>query len=142
VFGQGAYYYAMIRALITEGNTVFEMEVEVDGVWQKFKVSSVIVTNATRFGGPHVVAPDARLDDGMLHVLLGMKHGRWNLMRYGAAYLRGKLFTLPDVRIITALRLRILSPIGKPVQLDGDNVLTLPVEISVAKETLGVICPD
>ena len=134
IFGQTAYYIALVRALIVEGNTVFD--VEIDGAM--YPVSSVIVTNAARYAGDKVVAPDARLTAPDLHVLIGLGHGRWNLMRYGAAYMRGVLPGLPDVRIVPVQRLRIAAPAGKPVQLDGDNRLTTPVDIEVVDEPLMV----
>lgn len=132
--GQTAYYIALVRALIAEGDTVFD--VEIDGAVHR--VSSVIVTNAARYAGDKVVAPAARLTGRDLHVLIGLRHGRWNLMRYGAAYMRGNLYALPDVRIVPAQRMRIAAPAGKPVQLDGDNRLTTPVEIEVVDDALMV----
>lgn len=137
LLGQTAYYIALVRALIAEGNTVFD--VEIDGATHR--VSSVIVTNAARYAGDNVVAPDARLTARDLHVLIGLRHGRWNLMRYGAAYMRGTLYTLPDVRIVPVQRMRIAAPAGKPVQLDGDNRLTTPVEIEVVADPLMVASP-
>ncbi|NQV82002.1 MAG: diacylglycerol kinase family lipid kinase [Alphaproteobacteria bacterium] len=134
LFGQGAYYLALVRALIAEGNTVFT--VEIDG--ETHRVSSVIVTNAARYAGDKVVAPDASLTGRDVHVLLGTKHGRWNLIRYGAAYMRGTLPTLPDVRIVPVQALRIAEPAGKPVQLDGDNRLVTPVNIEVVDAPLMV----
>jgi len=134
LLGQTAYYIALVRALIAEGDTVFD--VEIDGTTHR--VSSVIVTNAARYAGDKVVAPDARLTARDLHVLIGLRHGRWNLMRYGAAYMRGVLPHLPDVRIVPVQRVRIAAPVGKAVQLDGDNRLTTPVEIEVVADPLMV----
>ncbi|HJN03787.1 MAG TPA: diacylglycerol kinase family lipid kinase, partial [Alphaproteobacteria bacterium] len=70
-----------------------------------------------------------------------MSHGRWNLTRYGLADMGGKCFTLPDVRISPVTKLRVAAPAGKPVQLDGDVVLSLPIDIEVAPQRLGVIVP-
>ena len=137
LLGQTAYYIALVRALIAEGNTVFD--VEIDGATHR--VSSVIVTNAARYAGDKVVAPEARLTGRDLHLLIGLRHGRWNLIRYGAAYMRGTLYTLPDVRIVPVQRMRIAAPAGKPVQLDGDNRLTTPVEIEVVDDALMVASP-
>jgi len=134
LLGQTAYYIGLVRALIAEGNTVFDVEIDA----ATHRVSSVIVTNAARYAGDKVVAPDARLTARDLHVLIGLRHGRWNLMRYGAAYMRGNLYTLPDVRIVPVQRVRIAAPAGKPVQLDGDNRLATPVEIEVVADPLMV----
>ncbi len=127
LIGQAAYHVALIRALIAEGGTVFEVEI---GGETHF-VSSVIVTNAARYAGDRVVAPAVRLSDDVVHVLLGLSHGRRHLIRYGVAYMRGTLPFQRDVKIVPARRLRIVGPAGKPVQLDGDNRLTTPVDIDV-----------
>lgn len=129
IFGELAYYIALVRALISEGGTV------------SFRVSSVIITNASRYAGEKVVAPDARITDDTLHVLLAMGHGRWNLIRYGIAFVRGKMATLPDINIVPFRRMTIRSPSGKLVQLDGDNLASVPVEIIVAPEKLQVVVP-
>ena len=135
--GEFAYYIALVRALISEGGTVFD--VDVDG--QSYRVSSLIVTNASRYAGEKVVAPDARITDDTLHVLLGMKHGRWNLLRYGIAFMRGRMHLVPDIEILPVRRLTVRSPSGKPVQLDGDNLASVPVDITVAPERLQVVVP-
>ncbi len=135
--GATAYHIALVRALISEGGTVFD--VEVDGT--PYRVSSLIVTNASRYASERVLVTDARMSDDTLHVLLGMKHGRWNLVRYGVAFMRGKMATLPDVRIAPMRHLKIHSPAGKPVQLDGDNIATVPVEIAIAPERLELVVP-
>ena len=82
-----------------------------------------------------------RLTDDTLHVVLGMKHGRWNLVRYGVSFMRGKMQALPDIHIVPMRKLTIRSPSGKPVQLDGDNIASVPVEIAVSPERLQLVVP-
>lgn len=98
VFGQTAYYIALVRALIVEGNTVFD--VKIDGATHR--VSSVIATNAARYARDKVVAPDAHLSAHDLHVLISLRHGRWSLMRYGLAYMRGVLGRADRPRVAAA----------------------------------------
>ncbi len=135
--GETAYHIALVRALIFDGGAVFD--VEVDGT--SYRVSSLIVTNASRYASERVLVSDARLTDDTLHVVLGMKHGRWNLVRYGVAFLRGKLATLPDIHIMPMRQLTIRSPSGKPVQLDGDNIASVPVKIALSPERLQMVVP-
>ncbi len=137
LFGELAYYIALVRALISEGGTVFEVEADDT----TYHVSSLIVTNASRYASDRIVAPDARIGDDTLHVLLGMRHGRWNLIRYGIAFMRGRMPLLPDIRILPVRRLKVRSPSGKPVQLDGDNLASVPVDITVAPVRLQIVVP-
>jgi diacylglycerol kinase family enzyme len=138
LIGRGAYFVALLLALIRDGSTVFE--VEVDG--QRHRASTVIVTTCSRFAGPHVVAPEARLDDGTLHVLLGLRMGRWNLMRYGIAYARGRIPFLDDVLVQPVQSLRILEPQGYAVQVDGDLRARLPVEVVAEEARLRLLVPE
>ncbi|HJP20779.1 MAG TPA: diacylglycerol kinase family protein [Alphaproteobacteria bacterium] len=136
--GRGAYFVALLIALIRDGGTIFE--VEIDG--QRHQASTVIVSNCSRFAGPHVVAPEARLDDGTLHVLLGLRSGRWNLIRYGIAYARGRIPFLDDVLVQPARQLRILEPKGYAVQVDGDLRGHLPVEVVAEEARLRLLVPQ
>ncbi len=138
IIGRGAYYLALMHALATEGGEVFTVEIGD----RSYQVSSVIVTNASRYAGDKVVAPSLRLTDDVMHVLLGLSHGRRHLVRYGLAYMRGTLPFQSDVQVVPTRQLRIAAPAGKPVQLDGDNRLITPVDITVAKETLAVVAPS
>lgn len=70
--GQASYYITLVRALIVEGNTV--CDVEINGATHP--VSLVMVTYAARYAGDKVVAQDARLTAQDLHVLIGLRHGR------------------------------------------------------------------
>ena len=137
VLGQGAYYVALVRALIAEGDAVYTVETGTESV----QVSSIILTNVSRYAGPKIVAPDARLTDASLYALLGTGLGRKNLVRYGIAWARGRLHTLPDVQVIPVTTLRITDPAGRPVQIDGDNRLEVPVDVSLAPQRLSMVMP-
>ena len=138
LIGRGAYFVALLIALIRDGSTVFEVEIDD----QRYRASTVIVTTCSRFAGPHVVAPEARLDDGTLHVLLGLRTGRWNLVRYGIAYARGRIPFLDDVLVRPVQSLRILEPRGYAVQVDGDLRGQLPVEVVAEEARLRLLMPN
>ena len=111
-------------------------EVEVDGV--RHEASSVIVTRSRHYAGPYVVAPKAALGDPMLHVCLFERWGRSHAFRYGLALLLGRLPRMAGYRVVTgrSVRVSVLSDAGElreqPVQIDGDNALTLPVSIGLS----------
>ena len=110
--------------------------VEIDGV--RHEASSVIVTRSRHYAGPYVVAPKAALGEPLLHVCLFERWGRSHTFRYGLALLLGRLPRTAGYRVVTgrAVRVSVLSDAGElreqPVQIDGDNALTLPVSIGLA----------
>jgi diacylglycerol kinase (ATP) len=111
-------------------------DVEIDGV--RHEASSVIVTRSRHYAGPYVVAPKAALGEPLLHVCLFERWGRSHTFRYGLALLLGRLPRTAGYRVVTgqAVRVSVLSDAGElreqPVQIDGDNALTLPVSIGLA----------
>jgi diacylglycerol kinase family enzyme len=103
---------------------------------------SVVVCNGRHYGGPFVAAPAADLGSPSFEVCL-FEHGGWShVLRYGAALVMGRLWALPDVRIVKASSLRIDGQGGLPVQADGDIIANLPVDITVAERTLDLIVPE
>ncbi|MBS0517051.1 MAG: diacylglycerol kinase family lipid kinase [Proteobacteria bacterium] len=119
--------------------------VEVDG--KRYEASSVIVTRSRHYAGPYVVAPDAALDDPLLHVCLFERWGRLQTLRFGLALLLGWLPRTGGYRVVTGHRVTIsvLSDAGEqrrqPVQIDGDDALTLPVSIGMAAGTVRLLQP-
>lgn len=111
-------------------------EVEVDGV--RHEASSVIVTRSRHYAGPYVVAPKAALGEPLLHVCLFERWGRSHTFRFGLALLLGRLPRTAGYRVVTgrSVRVSVLSDAGErgeqPVQIDGDNALTLPVSIGLS----------
>ena len=138
VFSWGAYILSMIMALVKDGDVV--LEAEIDG--EKVQGSTVVITNVSRFGGPHVVAPDARVEGDRLTVLVALGFGRRNLVRYGIAFALGKVPAIPDKILRDFTRVRVTSPSGYPVQIDGDGYGTVPVTFSMAPAKLRLLVPE
>jgi YegS/Rv2252/BmrU family lipid kinase len=120
-------------------------EVEIDGV--RHEASSVIVTRSRHYAGPYVVAPDATLGEPRLHVCLFERWGRSHTVRYGLALLLGCLPRASGYRVVTgrSVRVSVLSDAGEsreqPVQIDGDNALTLPVSIGLSSGVVRLLQP-
>jgi diacylglycerol kinase (ATP) len=120
-------------------------DVEIDGV--RHEASSVIVTRSRHYAGPYVVAPNATLGEPLLHVCLFQRWGRSHTFRYGLALLLGRLPRTAGYRVVTgrAVRVSVLSDAGElreqPVQIDGDNALTLPVSIGLSAGTVRLLQP-
>ena len=115
-------------------------KVTIDG--QFFEARSVVICNGRHYGGPFIAAPEASLGTAAFEVCL-LERGGWvHVLRYGLALVMGRLSSLPDVRIMSGRLIQIDGQAGLPVQGDGDIIATLPVEVSVAAETLELIVPS
>ena len=119
--------------------------VEIDGV--NHQAASVIVTHGRHYAGPYVVAPDAALGRPLLHVCLFERWGRAQTLRFGLALLLGRLPRTAGYRVIAGhdIRISVLSDAGEhgrqPVQIDGDEALTLPVSIALAAGAVRLLRP-
>jgi diacylglycerol kinase (ATP) len=141
--GRGAYVW---RSLVEARRyRPVRYQVEIDGV--RYETSSVIVTRSRHYAGPYVVAPKAALGEPLLHVCLFERWGRSHTFRYGLALLRGRLPRSGGYRVVTGrtVKVSVLSDAGEPgdqpVQIDGDNALTLPVSIGLSPGAVRLLQP-
>jgi diacylglycerol kinase (ATP) len=142
-FGRGAYVW---RSMIeTRRYRPVRYAVEIDGAC--YEAASVIVTRGRLYAGPYVVAPLATLSDPLLHVCLFERWGRSHTLRFGFALLTGRLPHAGGYRVIAGreVKVSVLSDAGEPgtqpVQLDGDDALTLPISINVAAGAVRLLQP-
>ena len=142
-WGKGAYVW---RSLVEARRyRPVRYAVEIDGV--AHEAASVIVTHARHYAGPYVVAPQASLDAPLLQVCLFERWGWMHALRFGAALVLGTLPKTPGYRVVAGreVRISVLNDAGEgrrqPVQIDGDDALTLPVSIGLATEAVRLLRP-
>jgi diacylglycerol kinase (ATP) len=141
--GKAAYVW---RSMVeTRRYRPVRYQVEVDG--ERYEAASVIVTRSRLYAGPYVVAPRAALDEPLLHVCLFERWGRSQTLRFGLALLRGRLPKTVGYRVIAGrdVKVSVLHDAGEsrsqPVQIDGDDALTLPISIGLASGAVRLLQP-
>lgn len=137
LLGKTAYVISTLQALMAFNFPKYR--VSVDG--QSFNVASAVIANGHFYGGTFVCAPDARLEDPSLHVVLFLNPGVLRTVRYAIWLALGRLHRLPDVKIIPAIDVVVEKWNDDPVQGDGDILATLPAQISMAPQQLDVLMP-
>jgi len=103
--------------------------------------SFVLIGNGRYYGGPFVLFKDARIDDGMLDVLIFKNLGYLDIVRYLQAIVLGNHTALSDVEYFQTAQVRVTSLGPVPVEVDGDVIGTLPVTFKVAPKSLRVLIP-
>ena len=123
------------------------VEVVVDGVAAPPGPVQVIVANTRIWGGPLVLAPEARIDDGWLDVCL-FYGGRWSLTAQALRALlkrpmagRKERFSGSGALVLRAREVFIPGPPSAPVEMDGDPGPPLPLSIKVLPKAVQVIVP-
>jgi diacylglycerol kinase family enzyme len=90
-------------------------------------------------------APNARSDDGLLDWLVFERPGCRAVLRYAWSVARGRHLNLRDVQRGQAreIRIRAARPEAVPVQMDGEEAGTLPVDVRIAGQAISVLSlPD
>jgi len=140
--GKLGYIWAILLCLWRYRRAEFVVGIEGGA----YRAASVIVTTGRLYAGRFVIAPDARLDVPLLHIVLFQRAGRLAVLRYLGAMLLGRLHRLADVSIVTARRASVAA--DKPaagasvVETDGEIRGRLPLAIEIAARPLLLVQPS
>jgi diacylglycerol kinase (ATP) len=103
------------------------------------RVSSIVLANGQYFGGGMWVAPDARVDDGFLNlVIIGDISITEALPNFTRLY-RGTAAEHPKVKAFPVQSLELTSEEEVFIDLDGELVGRLPAQFQILPQRLSVI---
>lgn len=135
--GIGAYYLAGLRHLFREQPTLW---MEFPGK-ERVEAQSVLVFRGRKYGGGVLMVPDGGLLKNTLHVVALRKAGRWPIVRFVVAAVRGKALSSPDILHRETETVLVRSRIPSAVQVDGDYLGPLPVRFGMSEVTLRLVVP-
>ena len=104
--------------------------------------SFVLVGNGRFYGGPFTMFKDAKLDDGLLDVMVFQNQSHWDIFRYMQAILFGAHPELPDVEYFQTRKLKLTATDFVPVEVDGELVGELPHTFGFSRKKLKVLVPE
>ena len=139
VLGRGIYLYGAIVALARWRAASFE--VDVDGVRESFDGWSVIAANTSVYGGGMYIAPDARIDDGELDVVLTRKTSRLRFVTSMPRVFSGRHVNDPSVKVTRGREVRVSASRAFAVYADGDPITDLPAVIRALPGAVKVLLP-
>ncbi len=108
----------------------------------EYRATTIALANGRYQGGGIMIAPDARIDDGLLDVTLVEYVGLGELVANVGLLYSGKLYTYPKVRHWRAARVRAEARSEAPLDLDGEPVGEHSLEAEVIPKALELICPS
>lgn len=118
----------------------YPMRITLDGVSTELAVTLVAVGNSPRYGGGMLIAPGARLDDGLFHVTIGAAMTRRQLARLKPLVRAGTHVRHPQVTVRTAREVRLEAP-DLLAYADGERIGPLPVATTCVPAALRVLVP-
>jgi diacylglycerol kinase (ATP) len=134
-----SYPVGLLRALVSYRAP--RMRVEVDGEVFERTFLFVGASNTAVAGGGLNIAPDAKMDDGLLNVNLIEAVGPWRAIQLLRQVQHGRHITHPKVIYRTARKLVIHAPINLEVAADGELIGNSPAEVTVIPNALRVLVP-
>ena len=127
------------RLLTEVGDICRDLGLEVDGEAIEREATFLEISNS-RFTADFLMAPEARIDDGLLDITLLGKISRRRLLRLFPTVFRGEHVRYPEVETFTARNIRITSIQPKILSPDGELLGTTPAGVTCLHRALEVFC--
>jgi diacylglycerol kinase (ATP) len=115
------------------------LELEIDGEKIQRDATFLEISNS-RYTADFLMAPEARIDDGLLDVTLLGKISRRRLLRLFPTVFRGEHVQYPEVETFTARNIKVASDQPKILAPDGELVGSTPAEVTCLHQALDVFC--
>lgn len=117
-----------------------KLRLQLDGRDLEVTAMMLVVANGPYTGLGLTLAPDARLDDGLLDIRIFRRFSRLELLRHFWAIAFGRRAYAPQVIERRARRVIVETP-GLACRADANDLGRTPIEISVRPGVLRVIAP-
>jgi YegS/Rv2252/BmrU family lipid kinase len=136
--GRFSYYYVTLLVTLTYSH--IDADIAVDGAPAKrFKAYTGLACNLQNGGGGMKLAPGARFDDGRLDLVLFKDIGRAEIIFQKPSWLfEGRHVEHPKVEVIGGSTFRIDGPSSALVDVDGETIGRLPLDLQVLPGALAV----
>ena len=140
---RGIFPYVYHAILTMFRYSPMAVTVDVKGVRREFSPMIAAVFNGRQYGGGAKVAPDARIDDGLLNLVVVRKAGVLRTLKAVPDLFSGGLLRHKDLLTTdTAEMLEIAFPPDAPYHLDGEDFTgDGTLRISALPGALNVIAP-
>jgi diacylglycerol kinase (ATP) len=136
--GAASYYAGGLRAVTTWRPAHYR--VTVDGEEHQHTGYTVVAANSGYYGSGRLIAPAARMDDGMLEVVMIGEAPRWLFFALMNELKTGTHVHRPQVRILRGREITISADREVPYGADGEVDAVLPVTVRVLPGALRVLC--
>ncbi|MFN3741561.1 MAG: diacylglycerol/lipid kinase family protein [Anaerolineales bacterium] len=113
------YFVAVIQTILLNFDPM-KLQIEIDQETTQLSALMLTLCNGPREGGGFHVAPEARVDDGILNYVLVSKISRPMMFRLIPEFLNGTQARFPQVRLGTFRRLRLTSDRPLYIHADGE----------------------
>ena len=141
--GNLVYAYGALRALATWRDARFELTVRLgDAVERLESVGyTIAAANSGAYGGGMRLAPDARLDDGLLDVVTVGSMGRLRCLRTMPKVFAGTHVHEPAIEVLRVQEVEVHADRPFTVYADGDPIGATPIVLRALPGAVHVLVP-
>ncbi|MFF3950608.1 diacylglycerol kinase family protein [Streptomyces sp. NPDC001902] len=136
--GPASYYAGGLRAVA--GWRAAAYRVTVDGVVHERRGYTVVAANSGYYGSGRAIAPGARVDDGLLDVVMIHDAPRRLFFALMNELKTGAHVERPEVEIVRGKEIHIEADRAVPYGADGEVEAALPVTARIRPGALRVLC--
>jgi len=119
----------------------YPLVLELDGERLERTNFFVEIANTQFTGATFHMAPKAKIDDGLLDVVLLNKTSRLRVLKLFPTIFKGTHIEQPEVEMFQARSIRVLAPAGKTLTPDGEQMGSTPIEVTCLPGAIDVFCP-
>ena len=134
------YFLAIIRS-IWKFSAEY-IEISAPNWAYKGDIMSVCLANGSNFASGIVIAPGAKLVDGIAELVIIGKVGIWDFLSNLPKLRRGEKLEHPQIKYLKAERCEIGSKIPMPIDMDGEFVGYTPLKMEMIPKILRVFVPN
>ena len=114
----------------------YDLEIILDGRTIKQDNLFVEISNTRYTGSDFIMAPEAKIDDGLLDVTISRKTSRWKVVKIFTQVFKGSHIHHPDVEYIKAKEIIVKTKENKTLTPDGEQYGSTPITVNCLKEKL------
>jgi len=135
--GTVPYVAGLLRALFSYKNKPVVVNVEDEAI--SARVLSLVVANGGYLGGGMHIAPQAKISDNLLDVIMIGDLGKLELLKELPTVYKGTHINHPKVRMIKTRRITVKSPERMLVHADGELLGESPASFWIKPAALSIV---
>ena len=119
-----------------------EYTIEYSNTRETLNAFAIVFANATQYGNDAEIAPNAKVDDGLIDFIIIRKFPNWKIPLFLLDVLRGRTHLNKNVRIIKSKEMKIYTK--QPfAHLDGEiKHFANPIHVKISSKKLKIMIPN
>jgi diacylglycerol kinase (ATP) len=140
--GRATFLWATLKTAATDHGRAIEIRLDESADWHPHFITNVAIGNGRFHGGGMCPCPKAELDDGLLDVTIIQHLKPLEIVRDIRVLYSDNVYVHPKVGHLRARRIAARSSEPTWIEVDGEPLGRLPIEVEVLPRRLQVIVPE